>query len=121
MLAELVVRYVGINLLSIQVLHIGFTGIAGVACELDRLEDLIINAQVPMTFINASQHDRQCVLLLTFTKGRGIHNQLMFPVRRGTGNKALDRPLAGPHLRAFIFSDAALHFQARQLFKLLGD
>jgi len=52
------------------------------------------------------------VVLLTFTEGLGVDDNLVLLVHRGHAVKALDRALAGGHLAAFVIGDVALHFLA---------
>ena len=81
-LAKLIVRDISINLSLMEVLHIRFTGKAGIRRDhCTCLVDIFGNPQPSKALLNALQHRGQCVMLLPLTKGLPIRGLLCFKNR----------------------------------------
>ena len=77
--AEAIVRDVTVDLLLMQVLHVGFVGEACVGGH-DRagLINIIGDAQLFIATLNGLQHRLYRVVFLAFTEGLGINDYLVF-------------------------------------------
>jgi len=110
---ESVIRHVTIDLPFVQVLHVGFVGEAGIGGNDDALlVDVVCNTQFLEAGFHTLQYRLQGMVLLTFAKGLGVDDDLVFLVHCSHAVIALDGALAGGHLGASVIGDVALHFLA---------
>ena len=119
--AKAVVGDVAINVLFMQVLHVGFVGKTSIGRDnRASLINIVSDTQLFIALLNRLQHRLQGVVFLTFAKGLGIDDDLVFFVHRGHAVITLYCAFAGGHFAAFVIGDVALHFLAPLPLAILG-
>jgi len=106
---ETVVCDIGINPFSRQPLHVLFRMVAAVRQELRFFfpKHIFFFADFRKAPANAFDHRHQQVMLLAFSEGFRLHDDLMLAVGGGDAVIALDNTPMGLHLGGFVVGDVA--------------
>ena len=110
-LPELIVRDVAINLILMQIGHVGFIGKACVCGHDDAcLINICVDAQAIESVTQLLKNWLQGVVFLTMTKGLCIHNDLMLFIDACHAVVTLNGAFAGGHLGALVVGQIAFDF-----------